>query len=257
MKATKTTLSLIALISAVIMTASCTVGCSGKQQTEAPTEKATEAVATEAAETAAPETKAAETKADDEKDQATEEKNNDSSATSSLSKNSFKLDPIEPVKVKPIDLDFDMPTIAKFHIDTYTLRAATDDLDFDIKIDENTGEVTLPSNMLFASDSAELSSKAKDDLKKFIDAYTKSVLADKSKVSKIVIEGHTDTDGSHEYNQTLSEKRANNVMNYCLELHPELKDYLVAKGCSYDKPVYKSNGDVDKDASLRVVFRAE
>ena len=97
------------------------------------------------------------------------------------------------------------------------------------------------------------------NIKGFIDDYVNAIFKEDgtTDVKKITVEGHTDTDGSYDYNLQLSEKRATAVMNYCNELHPELKGYLVAKGCSYDYPVYKSDGSVDMAASRRVCFVAE
>ncbi len=242
MKRTNPILALLCVIAAAIVLTLSVAGCSNAP---APTEAEVTESATKAptdAPTDAP------TEADDKGS------DNSSPTISSLNSNKFKLKKIEPVKVADNTIHVEFPTLAKFHIDTFTIKTKSD---IDLDINEETGEITLPANTLFSSDSATISSEAKKELKKFIDAYTESVLASKDEVNKIIIEGHTDTDGSHEYNQTLSEKRANAVKEYCLELHPELKDYLVAKGCSYDKPIYKSNGEVDKAASRRVVFRVE
>ncbi len=124
---------------------------------------------------------------------------------------------------------------------------------------DDRGAVALDATVLFDYDSAELSAAGKASLKDVIDAYVKVVFAEDGTilVNKITVEGHTDTDGTHEYNQTLSENRANAVMNYCVQLHPELKGYMVAKGCADDNPVKKADGTVDKEASRRVCFVAE
>ncbi len=155
-------------------------------------------------------------------------------------------------------ITFDIPsyevreqTIPKLHTKLQGIEGCT--------IDDETGAVTLDSAVLFGFDSAELSEDGKTSMKNFLDAYVEAVFTDgtKDEISKIIIEGHTDTTGTHEYNQTLSENRANNVKSYCLQIHPELNNYLEAKGYSSDFPVMKADGSVDSEASRRVVFRIQ
>ena len=87
-------------------------------------------------------------------------------------------------------------------------------------------------------------------------------------VSEIIIEGHTDTNGSYIYNLELSQQRAFSVAKYCLtesngiisstdvEL---LRSVLTANGKSYSNPIYKEDGSVDLEASRRVeiLFRLQ
>lgn len=124
-------------------------------------------------------------------------------------------------------------------------------------IDKATGRVSLDSNILFATDSSDLSKEGKSSLDDFIDVYTSVVLNDKNKdlVANIMVEGHTDTQGDHEYNQKLSEKRAESVAKYCIDKEASLKSIIKSKGYSYDHPIYKADGSVDMDASRRVVFK--
>ena len=121
------------------------------------------------------------------------------------------------------------------------------------------GAITLDVVTLFDVGSSELSAVGKVSMKVVIDAYVKSVTAPDGTllINRIIVEGHTDTDGSYEYNQKLSEARATAVMEYCIELHPELKDYMEIKGCAYDYPVLNADGSVNKEASRRVCFVAE
>ena len=129
----------------------------------------------------------------------------------------------------------------------------------DIKatIDKSTGRVSLDSNILFASDSSDLSADGKKTLDSFIKVYTSVLLSDTNKnyVAKLLIEGHTDTNGDHEYNQKLSEKRAKTVADYCVSKEASLKSIIESKGYSYDNPIYNEDGTVNMAASRRVVFR--
>ena len=136
----------------------------------------------------------------------------------------------------------------------------------DVNIDEVTGQVTMDASILFAFDDATLSDEGKAFLDTFLNAYASVILSDECSgyVSQIVIEGHSDTNGEYDYNLVLSKDRADAVVNYCLSesnsgLSPEqiqaLSQMMTAVGRSYDEPVYKDTGEVDMDASRRVVFK--
>lgn len=68
---------------------------------------------------------------------------------------------------------------------------------------------------------------------------------------KLVIEGHTDSEGSDAYNQTLSEKRAQSVVNW-LVAHGIASQQLSAKGFGESRPV-ADNGRPDGRALNRRV----
>jgi OOP family OmpA-OmpF porin len=70
--------------------------------------------------------------------------------------------------------------------------------------------VTLQSDELFTFNKADLTAGAKVRLDKDV----LSRLASCATVESVVIEGHTDRLGSQQYNQKLSEKRADNVKKY-------------------------------------------
>ncbi|MFC6635918.1 OmpA family protein [Sulfitobacter sp. JBTF-M27] len=74
----------------------------------------------------------------------------------------------------------------------------------------NTGDrliVTLPNNLLFATDSTALTPTLQGDLR----ALAQNVQIYQNSTLQIV--GHTDSDGDASYNQTLSEGRARSVAN--------------------------------------------
>ena len=127
-----------------------------------------------------------------------------------------------------------------------------------INIDKKSGSLRLASNILFDKGSAVLKDGAKAQLKaNFID-YVSALINNKNiaeHLDKIIIEGHTDSDGSYLYNLKLSQQRAFAVMNYLLTLDyikkNNIKDKLVASGRSY-LDVIKYNGVEDKDASRRI-----
>jgi chemotaxis protein MotB len=127
-----------------------------------------------------------------------------------------------------------------------------------INIDKKSGSLRLSSNILFDKGSAQLKDGAKAQLKKNFIEYVDTLISNKNiseHLDKIIIEGHTDSDGGYLYNLGLSQKRAYAVMNYLLTLEyikkNNIKTKLVASGRSYLDAI-KVDGVEDKDASRRI-----
>lgn len=170
----------------------------------------------------------------------------------------FEIDDFEPseleaMKAKTVDLLMELQT-------------AFLDAGLAVSINSATGEAMLDSTVLFDNDVCELSDAGKAFLDSFIKAYTDVIFDEKYDgfISEVVVEGHTDTNGSYEHNLELSQKRADSVMNYCIESATPylsgnqlsaLKDLLRAEGFSYDRPITDPAGNVDMAASRRVCFR--
>ncbi|MBK9323422.1 MAG: OmpA family protein [Bdellovibrionaceae bacterium] len=75
-------------------------------------------------------------------------------------------------------------------------------------------------------------------------------------VQKVVIEGHTDSVGSHAYNLTLSQKRAAAVKDYLKERLPELsKVDFKAEGYGPDRPIESNANYQGRARNRRVVVR--
>ncbi|MDR2968441.1 MAG: OmpA family protein [Tannerellaceae bacterium] len=92
----------------------------------------------------------------------------------------------------------------------------------------NNGEalkITFDSGILFATNSSTVSDASKTALHNF----SNTLKANPDTYIKIV--GHTDSTGSVDYNQTLSEKRAKSV-----------DDYLLLQGISQDRMTYEGKG---------------
>ncbi len=135
----------------------------------------------------------------------------------------------------------------------------------EVFINEQTGEITFDSAVLFDVGSSEISAEGKAFLKKFIAIYVSVVFGEEYTdfVSAIYVEGHTDTSGDYDMNLQLSQSRADSVLNYCLSDEcgmdsatvQAIQNIMVSVGYSYDNPIYDNNGNVDMDASRRVAFR--
>ena len=150
--------------------------------------------------------------------------------------------------------------------DLYTdLDQALKDAGINATIDKETGEIALDSVLLFDVEAYAVSQEGREMLSRFLKAYTSVIFNEKYNgfVSSIEIEGHSDPTGNPDYNRTLSEYRANNVMEYCLsasngldsETTSRLASMVTAQGYSSDRPIYRQDGTVDLDASRRVSFR--
>lgn len=113
---------------------------------------------------------------------------------------------------------------------------------------ERVGEgirITFDSGILFDVNSAELKGAAKEninDLAKTLQKYEDT---------EILIEGHTDSDGSDEYNQKLSEKRAASVAAYAAQLGVKSSRFE-KKGYGESQPI-ESNESVSGKAQNRRV----
>ena len=137
------------------------------------------------------------------------------------------------------------------------LKEAFDKAGISAEIDSDTGVITLNTNILYAFDDASLSDEGKEYLDSFLNAAMPviSETIQEGIVTKINVEGHTDTEGEFEYNQTLSEDRAQSVVEYIVSQYPELESTITSKGYSFLNPILKENGEVDMEASRRVEFR--
>ena len=109
-------------------------------------------------------------------------------------------------------------------------------------------KVTMKENMVnFAFNSSELSSATKTNLDKLA-----KVLVNNPDTN-INIYGHTDSKGTDAYNMTLSEKRANSVVNY-LASHGVKKNRMFAKGMGESDPVATNKTEAGRAENRRVEF---
>jgi outer membrane protein OmpA-like peptidoglycan-associated protein len=85
---------------------------------------------------------------------------------------------------------------------------------------------TIDLEINFDYNSAVLSSRAEPQLKSLGDALTSADLKD----AIVMLAGHTDAKGGDDYNQGLSERRAEAVKRYLIERYRIQPDHLVAVG---------------------------
>ena len=136
----------------------------------------------------------------------------------------------------------------------------------DAVVDKNTGAIAFTGAVLFDSGKNQLKDSGKALLNAFIPVYIRTLMSEENDdyVAEIIIEGHTDTDGTYLNNLALSQERALAVVTYCLSSEMTglsnaekevLQSIIAANGRSYSDPVYAADGTVDKEASRRVVFK--
>ena len=132
-----------------------------------------------------------------------------------------------------------------------------------VKIDPQTGALTLDSNVMFDYDDTTLSEEGQEVLLQVLPIYCHVLLSDQyiDNIGEIIIDGYTDTDGTYEYNLQLSQQRSLAVAMFLLEKEDEflssdesatLRDILTVNGHSMSNPVLDSAGNIDMDASRRV-----
>ena len=136
----------------------------------------------------------------------------------------------------------------------------------DAVVDKNTGAIAFTGAVLFDFGKNELKDGGKQLLDAFIPVYIRTLMSEENEgyVGEIIIEGHTDTDGSYLTNLGLSQERALAVASYCLgsemmglnaKEKQMLQKILTANGRTYADPEHAADGTVDKEASRRVVFK--
>jgi outer membrane protein OmpA-like peptidoglycan-associated protein len=113
------------------------------------------------------------------------------------------------------------------------------------RVDEETLSVSFDSDILFDVDSATLSGASRDELDQFADVmnrYPKTA---------ILVQGHTDSTGSESYNQSLSERRAEAVVDR-LSYRGVAPDRMAAIGYGERHPVADNGTEWGRSQNRRV-----
>ncbi len=144
-----------------------------------------------------------------------------------------------------------------------SLKEEFEQTNLKIAVDSKTGSITFDAGVLFDYNRHELKAEGEAFLKEFLPRYFHVLLGSEYKeyIGEVMIEGHTDTQGSYISNLELSQKRAFAVAAFCLsdesnvlptmDIH-ELRELVTANGRSYSNPIYNEDGTVNMEACRRV-----
>lgn len=146
------------------------------------------------------------------------------------------------------------------------LKKAFEGTDLKVSVDPQTGAITFDSSILFDVNMYNLKASGEEFLEAFLPRYLNVLLQDEYKpyISEIIIEGHTDTNGTYMHNLELSQERALSVATFCLrddtsvlsaDEKESLRSIVTANGKSFSNPIYNADGSVNLEASRRVEFK--
>jgi len=105
--------------------------------------------------------------------------------------------------------------------------------------------VTFDSDVLFPLNSSYLTDQAKQELDKLV------ALLDDYPGASLIVDGHTDATGTEEYNQWLSEKRAESVKKYAVGRGLAEKR-VTTHGYGQTKPIAANNTKEGRQQNRRV-----
>jgi outer membrane protein OmpA-like peptidoglycan-associated protein len=113
------------------------------------------------------------------------------------------------------------------------------------RVGDNLLLVRFESDILFSVNSATLNSGARTTLDEAADVFIEY------RKTAIISQGHTDSSGSEEYNQTLSERRAASVANYLIGQGID-STRVTAVGYGESQPVASNATNADREMNRRV-----
>lgn len=117
------------------------------------------------------------------------------------------------------------------------------------KIDGN--EIKIPGKIHFETNKAAL--KEDKETKEILQTVA-DVLKENPQITKLRIEGHTDDSGTSELNHTLSQARADAVIEWLAKNGVD-KSRLDGKGFGEDRPIVKNDTAANKELNRRVEFK--
>jgi len=130
-----------------------------------------------------------------------------------------------------------------------------------INLDDKSGSIKFSSNILFDQGQYIIKQASKKELKVILEKYMTALFGNdeiKKHIDSIIIEGHTNSDGTYLSNLELSQQRALEVMKFLYTSNIVEKDlltkYVSASGRSYSDLIL-IDGVEDKNASRRIEIK--
>ena len=144
------------------------------------------------------------------------------------------------------------------------LKEEFGDSDLGIEVDEKTGAIIFNTEVLFEYNKAELKSDSFSFLDEFVPKYLEILLESgyEEYIAEIIIEGHTDRDGTYLYNLELAQDRAYSVASYILgddfpyrHIQDHLEGKLTVNSKSYTDFRTGDDESYSAEESRRVEFK--
>jgi len=137
---------------------------------------------------------------------------------------------------------------------------AMDANNIDVEINPETGDVSIKEGILFSENSAELKPEGKEFLDSFIPPYSEIIFSEEifdREITRVIIEGHTSSRGSYQYNMELSLLRALSVADYIFS-----DDFVLTNSQQFSQKIMtagrgeiEARADIDDPDDRRVTFR--
>ncbi|MBN3943327.1 MAG: OmpA family protein [Nostoc sp. NMS9] len=128
-----------------------------------------------------------------------------------------------------------------------------------VKVNPETGDVSIQESILFTKGSTELKPEGKAFLRRFIPVYSGVIFSKpefEKEISRVVIEGHTSSDGDDKTNLQLSLLRSASVYNYIFyDMNFPTKAPLSQKILAAGRGEIESDNKHDNPGDRKVVFR--
>ncbi|MYL58126.1 OmpA family protein [Virgibacillus halodenitrificans] len=144
------------------------------------------------------------------------------------------------------------------------MKAEFSDSSLGVEVDDKTGAIIFNTEILFSYNEAELKPASFEFLDEFVPKYLDILLKSgyEEYVAEIIIEGHTDRDGSYLYNLELAQERAYSVAEYILSdsfpyknIQKHLKEKLTVNSKSFSDYRTNEKGEYSPEESRRVEFK--
>ena len=132
----------------------------------------------------------------------------------------------------------------------------------DVKVNQETGDVSIQQDLLFTRDSSAVQADGQQLLRQFVPAYSEVIFSNPvfaASIHRIVLEGHTSSDGTDRHNLELSAARSLNVAELILaglgdyQHRDEMRRKLVVAG----RGEVEATQEQVVEADRRVLFRFE
>ncbi|MCG9665941.1 OmpA family protein [Vibrio mediterranei] len=127
-----------------------------------------------------------------------------------------------------------------------------------VQADPETGDISITDSILFDLNDYKLKPSGQDFLKKFIPIYSDAIFqsqATADEVSRVVIEGHSSSEGAFDRNMELSVLRANSVIAFVNSMKFRNKQRFFDKAVISGRGPIEARQDVADAADRKVKFR--